>query len=96
MCAQRRIPVDQPSASGVHDPTPAPVGADPDRQVPIGRAGGAARGAESMTTIGTPRFCAISDLAQKCHVGGDEVGAPRDDQVAVLDRLISDRALRTG
>jgi len=68
VCAATYFPSNQPRAARqdfVHDPDcAAPRLADPDRCANRPPRGALRRG--SMTTIGTPRFCAISALAQKC------------------------------
>ena len=62
------------------------VGADADRQVPVGPVSGAAAAGVDDDERDAP-FADGLDLRPEVHVGGDEVGAPGDDEIGVHDRL---------
>ena len=96
VCGGEVVAVGEPVAhQDVHDAErQRGVGADADRQVPVG----AARGAGAARIDDDERHAALArrlDQRPEMHVGRGEVGAPGDDQVGV-DRPSSGSAPPTG
>ena len=80
--------VAQPVArQDMHDPqSQGRVGADADGEVPVGPARGAAAARVDDHQLDAA-FSRRFDLGPEMHVGGDEIGAPGDDQIGVDDRF---------
>ena len=82
------VAIDQTVArQDVHDPErQRRIGADADLQVPVGLPRGAALARVDDDDLDAAPLRRLG-LGPEMHVGRDQIGAPGDDQVAVVDRF---------
>ena len=82
------VAIDQTVArQDVHDPErQRGIGADADLQMPVSLPRSAALAWIDDDDLDSAPLCSLG-LGPEMHVGGDQIGAPGDDQVAVFDRF---------